>query len=67
MWDRPVSPPFCCLRLFVFRNVPMAVFCWGRSEGEGFYPVHKGVVFPGPVEQDLYAWLPQHFAQVHVA
>ena len=42
-------------------------FGWGRSKGEGLYPVQGDAVFPGPVGQDVYAWVPWHGAQVHVA
>ena len=45
-------PPLCCLRPLVPRDVLMVVLWWGRSEGEGFYSVQGGCVFPGIVGQD---------------
>ena len=40
---------------------------WGRSQGEGFYTVEGGGVFPGPVGQDVYGRVSRYGAQVHVA
>ena len=45
----------------------MLVFWWVRSKGEGLYPVQGDGVFPGPVWQDVYAWVTWYGAQVHVA
>ena len=55
------------LQPFDPRDVLVMVFCWGRSEGEGLYPVQGDGVFPGPGGQGVYAWVPWHCAQVHVA
>ena len=55
------------LRPFVPWDVLVLVFWWGRSKGEGLYPVQGDGVFPGPVWQDVYAPVPWYGAQVHVA
>ena len=60
-------PPVGCLCPLVPRDVLMVVLWWGRSGGEGFYPVQGDGVFPGPVGQDVYARVSRHCAQVHVA
>ena len=60
-------PPVQCLRPFVSWDVLVLVFWWGRSKGEGLYPVQADGVFPGPVGRDVYAWVTWHGAQVHVA
>ena len=48
-------------------DVLLLLFWWGRSKGEGLYTVQADDVFPGTVGQDVYAWVPWHGAQVHVA
>ena len=40
------------LRPFVPWDMLLLMFWWGRSKGEGLYPVHGDGVFPGPVGQD---------------
>ena len=52
------SSPVRRLQLFDPRDVLLMVFCLGRSEGEGRYPVQGDGVFPGPVGQDVYVWVP---------
>ena len=52
---------------FVPQDVLLLVLWWGLSQGEGFYSVEGGGVFPGPVGQDVYARVSRYGAQVHVA
>ena len=59
--------PVWRLRPFVPRDVLVLVFWWGRSKGDGLWPVQEDGVFPGPVGQDVYARAPWYGAQVHVA
>ena len=59
--------PFCQPRRFVPGDMLVLVIWSGRSKGEGFYPVQGDGAFPGPVGQDVYAWVPRHCAQLHVA
>ena len=59
--------PVWRLHPFVPRDVLVLVFWWGLSQGEGLYLVQGDGVFPAPVGQDIYAWVPWYGAQVHVA
>ena len=59
--------PVWRLRPFVPRAVLVLVFLDGQSKGAGLYPVQGGGVFPAPVWQDVYAWVPWYGAEVHVA
>ena len=71
MWTRAgwmaFFPLFGTCDLCPLGCVGVGVFLWGRYKGEGLYPVQGDGVFPGPVRQDVYAWVPCHGAQVHVA
>ena len=60
-------PPVWRLYPFVTRDVLVVVFWWGRSKGEGLYPVQGDGMFPGPDGQDVYAWVPWYDAKVPVA
>ena len=48
-------------------DVLVLVFWWGLSKGEGLTAVQGDGVFPGPVWRNVYAWVPSHCAQGHVA
>ena len=59
--------PVWRLRPSVPWDVLVLVFWLGRSKGEGLYPVQGNGVFPGPVGQDVYAWVSWHVARVQPA